>query len=229
MLVVGTDVSTSAIAVALAERYADMGVYAAVGIHPHDAKTVPFGIPSELFVLAANPRVVSIGEAGLDYFYLHSPRDAQKSVFKAQLEWAVKVQKPLTLHIRSGNKSSDAMDDAMEMLGSYSCLPPLLFHCYAGGTEYLNDVLSLPAYISIGGPVTWPKSDALREVAKLIPADRLLCETDAPWLTPAPYRGKVNEPAYVRLVYESIAKLRETSAPALANAVAANAARLFRW
>jgi TatD DNase family protein len=227
ILVAGSDLATSLEAVELAHTYELQGVYAAVGVHPHDAKTVEGGLPEELLNLARDSRVVAIGETGLDYYYDHSPRNVQQSVFLMHLKWAAEINKPLVLHVR------DAMPDILELLGggnsSLSSKIPLIFHCYAGGLEYLSAMRDLDAYLSLGGPVTWPKNDALRLVAARIPENRLLCETDSPWLTPKPHRGKLNEPAYVRLVYEEIAKARDLSVERLARIVDENAARLFGW
>ncbi|MDR1621789.1 MAG: TatD family hydrolase [Synergistaceae bacterium] len=226
MLTVGSDLATSAQAVELARAHEGEGVYAAVGVHPHEAKTVADGFPEALPRLAGDPRVVAVGETGLDYYYDHSPRVVQRNVFRRHVEWAFEIGKPLVIHVR------DAMPDALELLAK---MPfdvskiPLVFHCYAGGLEYLKAMKDLGAYLSIGGPVTWPKNQELREVASRVPENRLLCETDSPWLTPKPYRGKPNEPAYVRFVYEEIAKSRGVSVDALAEIVDANAARLFGW
>jgi TatD DNase family protein len=225
MLTVGSDPATSAEAVKLAHAYGQEGVYAAIGVHPHDSKTVT-DIPEALSKLAEDPRVVAIGETGLDYYYDHSPRDAQGNAFRRHVEWASKTGKPLVIHVR------DAMADALKLLDKVPfdvSKIPLVFHCYAGGLEYLNAMKDLDAYLSIGGPVTWAKSDELREVAARVAGERLLCETDSPWLTPKPYRGKLNEPAYVRFVYEEIAKSRGVSVEDLARTVDANAARLFGW
>ena len=229
MLTVGSDLATSAEAVAVAHAHEGEGVYAAVGVHPHDAKTVPDGFPpfpEELSKLAEDPRVVAIGETGLDYHYDHSPRDVQRDVFRRHVQWALNIGKPLVIHVR------DAMADALKLLeeGPFDVSKiPLVFHCYAGGLQYLNAMKDLDAYLSIGGPVTWPKNQELREVASRIPENRLFCETDSPWLTPKPHRGKPNEPAYVRFVYEEIAKSRGVALEDLAKTVDANAARLFGW
>jgi TatD DNase family protein len=228
LLTVGAGLTTSAEAVELARLYATQGVYATVGVHPHDAKIVAGGLPESLLKLADAPRVAAIGETGLDYHYNHSPHDAQKKIFRLHIEWAVRVGKPLVIHVR------DAMRDALEILQDakpteHKKKTPLMFHCYAGGLEYLSAMRDLDAYLSIGGPVTWPKNGELREVAARVPEDRLFCETDAPWLTPSPHRGKLNEPAHVRLVYEEIARARGISIQRLARAVDANAARFFGW
>jgi TatD DNase family protein len=242
MLAVGSDVESSAEAVELAHVYENEGVYAAVGVHPHDSKILvgagPAGanLPEELSRLADDPRVVAIGETGLDYYYDHSPRDVQRDAFRLHIAWAAKLGKPLVIHVREarpdrGEAKNAAMEDALGLLkgAEERALPSLLFHCYAGGLEYLDAMGALDAYLSVGGPVTWPKNEELRKVAAKIPEDRLLCETDSPWLAPVPYRGKPNEPAYVRFVYETIVEARGLSVAELARVADANAARLFGW
>jgi TatD DNase family protein len=229
ILVAGSDPATSAEAVELAHVYRNEGLFAAVGVHPHDAKMLNGAdeLPESLLRLADDPRVAAIGETGLDYHYDHSPRDAQKASFRLHIAWAAKVGKPLVVHVR------EAMEDALAILRNTPETVPLLFHCYAGGLEHLDAMRGLDAYLSLGGPVTWAKNAETRKTAAQIPENRLLCETDAPWLTPEPHRGKLNEPAYVRFVYERIAAERGLSvsgdADALARAVDANAARLFGW
>ena len=227
MLVVGCDLENSKEAVELAERFSYAGVYASVGVHPHEASHYSGGLPDALLRAADSPHVVAIGEAGLDYYYNHSPHDVQKEVFKMQVDWAYRIGKPLILHVR------DAMDDVLSILRSYpeKVLNSLkmVFHCYSGGLDYLDEVLSLGAGCSIGGPVTWKKSEELRKTLAAIPEDRLLLETDCPWLTPAPFRGKLNEPSYVKYVYETAAYVRGLQLEALARIVDANAAELFGW
>jgi TatD DNase family protein len=236
ILVAGSDIEDSAEAVRLAHTYKNEGVYAAVGVHPHDAKILAAAsdtvrLPEELLRLADDPRVVAVGETGLDYYYDHSPRETQKDSFRLHIAWAAETGKPLVIHVRDALPDRSAMEDALSLLKETGEKRdfPLLFHCYAGGLEYLDAMRELDAYLSIGGPVTWPKSEELRETVSRIPEDRLLCETDSPWLAPRPYRGKRNEPAYVRFVYETIAEVRGLSVEALARAVDANAARLFGW
>ncbi|GHT01715.1 TatD family hydrolase [Synergistales bacterium] len=233
ILIAGSDFFSSKVAARLSREYKERGVYATVGVHPHDAKTVlGDSLPEELTRLAKNKRVVAIGEAGLDYFYDHSPREVQARVFALQIEWALKIGKPLVIHIREAKpkdaKGMSAMEDALKLLRDTSH-GSLMFHCYAGGLKYLPIINELDAYISIGGPVTWTKSDELRQVAAKVPEDRLLCETDSPYLAPKPHRGKINEPAFVRYVYEAIAEARGVDIDYLARAVAENAKRLFGW
>jgi TatD DNase family protein len=241
ILVAGSDMESSAESVRLAHTYKDEGVYAAVGVHPHDAKilTAASGgarcLPEELLRLADDPRAVAIGETGLDYYYDHSPRETQKDAFRLHIAWAARTGKPLVIHVRDPRvhdapPDRSAMEDALNLLKETAEKEiPLLFHCYAGGLEYLDAMKDMNAYLSVGGPVTWPKNEELRETVSQIPEDRLLCETDSPWLAPRPHRGKRNEPAYVRLVYEAIAEARGISVDELARVVDANAARLFGW
>ena len=229
LLTSGSDLRRSAEAVELAQIYSADGVYATVGVHPHEAISAADGLPEELLKLAESPRVVAIGEAGLDYYYDHSPRNVQRNVFQAHIDWALNVNKPLVIHVRNADRDTLAMDNAIEILSGVPKLPVLMFHCYAGGLRYMDAMKKLDAYISIAGPVTWAKNDELRAVAAAAPAERILCETDAPWLSPQAYRGKLNEPAYVRFVYETIAKERGLSLDELARTMDANASRLFGW
>lgn len=227
MLLVGFDLSSSLEAVKMAKDYASFGAYASIGIHPHDAKTAQEGLPRTFHQLLEEERVVAVGETGLDYYYDHSPRDIQRAVFRMHIELALCTQKPLIVHVR------EAWEDTIEILLG---LAPekkenlrILFHCYSGGIRYLEAAQSLNAYISLAGPVTWSKSEEVREVAKLIPSERLLLETDSPWLAPKPYRGKLNEPAYVGQIYETVASVRGVTLETLAQIVNTNAAYLFKW
>ncbi|MBQ9564999.1 MAG: TatD family hydrolase [Synergistaceae bacterium] len=222
LLIVGCDAEDSAEAVNMAHQFAKYGAWAAVGIHPHEASRTPDGIPKRLLNLASDNRVVAVGEIGLDYHYDPSPRDAQRKLFEAQLDWAAKIHKPVVLHIR------EALRDALDILKNHPNLE-LLFHCYGGGLEYLDEVLNMGGFCALGGAVTWKNSDELREVARRIPIERLLLETDCPYMTPAPFRGKPNEPSYVRLVYESVARVRDMSMDELAAQVALNADNFFGW
>ena len=220
MLLVGCDLRNSVDAVEMAHRFALYGTYASVGIHPHEAQHYVDGLPQDLADLAADVRVVALGEMGLDYYYDHSPRDVQRDVFEMQLEWAERADKPVVLHIR------DAMPDALAILRKRARLR-LLFHCYSGGLDFLDEVLDLGAWCAIGGAVTWKRNDELRQVAARIPDDRLLLETDCPWMAPIPFRGKLNEPAYVRYVYDTVARVRGVSPERLAGQVVRSAALFF--
>jgi len=220
-IVIGADLSSSAEAVELAAQYSKRGLYATAGIHPHDAKTVDKDILEGLEKLLNEKRVVAIGETGLDYYYEHSPRGKQKQVFREHIELAKEYGLPIILHIR------DAMEDALEILHGEGAPRSGVFHCYAGGLKYLEEALSFGYYISFPGVITFAKSEELREVARITPIDRILCETDCPWLAPLPFRGKLNEPAYVKYVYEAIAASRNISIEELAEKVLQNNLTIF--
>jgi TatD DNase family protein len=220
-IIIGADSSNSAEAADLAGRYSDRGVFATAGIHPHDAKSVDEGFPDELEKLLNDRRIVAIGETGLDYYYDHSPREKQKEVFREHIRLAKEKDLPIILHIR------DAMDDALQILRDEGVPRRGVFHCYAGGLKYLETALSFGYYLSFSGVITFAKSEELREVARIAPIDRILCETDCPWLAPIPFRGKINEPANVKYVYETIASVRNISLDELAEKVMRNNFALF--
>ena len=216
---VGADMASSARSVALAGKYP--GIYAAVGMHPHDAKDMQETDYIQLEQWTKQPKVVAIGEIGLDYHYDLSPRPMQKEVFLRQLDLARKTGKPFIIHER------EAHLDMFEIIKSAARGLNGVFHCFSGSVETAREYLNMGFYISVAGPVTFSKSGKTKEVAKFVPLDRLLVETDSPYLTPQPFRGRRNEPAYVRLVAEEIANLRNLSLEELAAATTANVRRLF--
>lgn len=223
-LIVGCDLDDSREAVDMAHQFTGYGTWAAVGIHPHEAARYDAAsLPQALRDLAGDGCVAALGEIGLDYYYDHSPRETQRKFFEMQLAWAAEENKPVVLHIR------DAMPDALAILRDFAGKVPLLFHCYGGGLEFLDEVLDMGGLCALGGAVTWKNSHELREVAVRIPADRLLLETDCPYMAPVPFRGKTNEPAYVRYVYETVAKVRGMSEDELAAQIERNAAAFFGW
>lgn len=224
LVTVGTDEMSSLAATHLARRHAAQGVFATVGVHPHEASAVAQGLPESLCALARQERVVAVGETGLDFFYDHSPREAQRRAFVLHVAWAREVAKPLVVHVR------DAYDEALELLraeGATSCGG--VIHCFSGTWEHAVGALDLGFFISFGGPLTFSKNASLREVAARVPLDRLLCETDAPYLAPQPFRGKRNEPAHVVQVYHCLAEVRHMDRKDLAAAISRNAGTLFRW
>jgi TatD DNase family protein len=224
---VGTDLVSSRRAVALAQEYPD--VYAAVGMHPHDAKKLDGAALAELRELAHHREVVAVGEIGLDFYRDLSPRDVQRRAFQAQLAWAAKLAKPVVIHDR------DAHDEIMEILSDWAAglkNSPLagrlgVLHTFSGDLAMAEEAVALGFYLSISGPVTYKNARRLPDVVGALPLDRLLVETDCPYLAPHPHRGKRNEPANVRLVAERIADLRGVTARELAAATTANAQRLF--
>lgn len=217
---IGADMASSARSVELAARHS--GIYAAVGIHPHDAKDATDGDYEKIAQWAARePKVVAIGEIGLDYYYDWSPRDVQQTVFIRQIDVARQVGKPIIIHDRDahGDLLAIVKKEAQGMTG--------VFHCFSGSLEMAQEVIKLGFYVSIAGPVTFEKSAKLKEIASAVPLDRLLVETDSPYLTPNPYRGRRNEPAHVRFVAEEIACLRNLPLEVVAKATTANVRRLF--
>ncbi|MBN1179164.1 MAG: TatD family hydrolase [Anaerolineae bacterium] len=217
VLNVGTDLASSRAAVALAEQY-DF-IYAAVGVHPHDAKTVTPAVLDALRSLARHPKVVAIGEIGLDYYRDRSPRPVQRRAFADQLALASELTLPVVVHSR------DAHDDVLTALKGWNGAG--VFHSYAAGPGRLEEVLALGFYVGVSGPVTFPNAEALRAAARQAPPERLLVETDCPFLTPVPHRGQRNEPAYVQYVAQAIARARGEHIEMVAEATTRNACRLF--
>lgn len=203
----------------------------AAGVHPHEASGVSDGLPEGLTDLGLNPHIVAIGEIGLDYYYDHSPRDVQIRVFVEQIEWARNVAKPIIVHLRNAEtrQAGDAYGEAMRILKAEEAEAcGGVIHCFSGDRDDARSALDLGFYISFAGPLTYPKATTLREVAAYVPLDRLLCETDSPYLAPQSRRGRRNEPAYVREIYEKMAEVRNIPLPVLTEAIWENAERLFR-
>ena len=199
-------------------------IYTSVGIHPHEAKEVTPQHLDELARLAQHPKVIAWGEIGLDYFYDHSPRDAQATVFRSQMELANAAKLPIIIHCR------DAWDDCLALIEQHWRPTGLagILHCFTGTLDHAKRGLDMGFLISFAGNSTYPKTQNIREVAKEIPLDRMLIETDSPFLAPQPYRGKRNEPAYVVEVAKTLATVRNLAPEEIAAATAANFRRLFR-
>ncbi len=218
----GTSVKSSRAAVALAEKHPL--VYAAVGVHPHDASAFDGDTAAALRELAAHPKVVAIGEIGLDFYRNLSPQGAQRRAFEAQLELAAELGLPVIIHNR------DATEDTFARLRDWAAGANGrcgVLHSYSAGPEWLGQATELGFFIGISGPVTYPKARGLQQVAQEVPLDRLLVETDAPFLTPAPFRGRQNQPAYVQYVAEKIATLRDVPAEQIGRQTTRNVIRLF--
>lgn len=218
ILNVGTDLDSSRASIALAEQH-DF-IYATVGVHPHDAKTLTPEVLEELRRLAAHPKVVAVGEIGLDYYRDLSPRLVQRRAFADQLALAAELGLPVVIHCR------DAWPDTLAILRDWSGTGVL--HSYSGGPEHLEEVLAMGFSVGLSGPVTYARAPRLQAVAAAVPIDRLLVETDCPYLTPEPYRGRRNEPAYVWYVAGAVARARRMTAEEVARAATENTARLFR-
>ena len=217
---IGTDLEDSRKAIAVAEAYPE--VYAAVGYHPHESKHAASAELAELEKLLEHPKVVAVGEVGLDYFHDHSPRDVQREVLRTFLDWYKRHQKPTILHCR------DAYEDLMQILmGSLEFPCRGVLHCFSSNADTMRKFLDLGFYIAFGGAVTYKKNDALREACAACPAERLLIETDAPYLAPQSSRGQRNEPLYMVETADFIAKLRGVELEGLAQTTTANAKELF--
>ena len=193
-------------------------IYASVGVHPHEARNFTDSHAEKILQLAQNPKIVAVGEIGLDYHYDHSPRDVQKQVLIRQMALAREAKRPIIIHCR------DAWEDLREVVGTHWQATGLggILHCFTGTHEDARAFIDWGFLISFAGNLTFKKADNLREVAAVVPLDRLLTETDCPYLAPVPNRGKRNEPAYVRAVTQELARLRHITEEGLARAVLAN-------
>jgi len=218
LVTVGTDAAHSAAAVAVARAYP--GVWATVGLHPHDATE---GIAGIVAVLDdAGPEVVAVGECGLDYHYDHSPRAEQRDVFAAQIRLAHQRDLALVIHTRS------AWDDTLAILEAEGVPARTVLHCFSGGPAEAERCLALGAYLSFSGIVTFPSASEVRAAAVRCPLERLLVETDAPWLAPVPHRGRPNRPALVPVVGAALAAAKGVAPAVVAAASTANATTVFR-
>ncbi|HHV38486.1 MAG TPA: TatD family hydrolase [Tepidimicrobium sp.] len=217
---IGADLQSSIRSVSLSEDYDN--IYAAVGVHPHSTKEMSDSTIDTLKSLASRDKVVAIGEIGLDFYRDLSPRDIQRQRFIEQLELAKEIDLPVVIHSRdAAGATFDILKEAQD--GNLEGV----LHCYSGSMEMAMEYIELGFYISLAGPVTFKNARVPKEVAKAVPLDRLLIETDSPYLTPEPYRGKRNEPIYVRYVAGTIAELRGISFEEVANRTSENARRLF--
>jgi len=217
---IGTDLENSRKAIAVAEKYPQ--VYAAVGYHPHEAKHAHDAELAELEKLLKHPKVMAIGEVGLDYFHEHSPRDVQEKILRTFLAWSDQYRKPIIIHCR------DAYEDLVRILREHTQRPYRgTLHCYSSDAKTMKDYLDLGFHIAFGGALTYKKNDVLREACALCPKDRLLFETDGPYLPPQSKRGTRNEPLYMIETAECAAKLHGMTLEEVANLTTANAKRLF--
>jgi len=218
IITIGTDKKTSIKAIDLAKKYKN--IYAAIGVHPHDAKEFTNDTKMIFKELAKSEKVIAIGEIGLDYHYDNSPRQIQQKVFATQLELAKELQLPVIIHSR------DAKVDTLSFLKNAGKIKGLM-HCFSGDIDMLEQVISLELFISFAGNVTFKNAKELHEIVKIIPDEYILIETDAPYLTPVPLRGKRNEPSYLIYIAEKIASLRGVSVEDIARITTINAKRLF--
>ncbi len=220
---IGCDVATSQSAVALAQAHHN--VFAAIGVHPHESKAITEGWHEEFRSLARHPKVVAYGEIGLDYHYDHSPRDVQRQRFREQIQLARGLNLPLVIHTREAQKDTITIlreEGAVHVGG--------VLHCFSGDAWLAKDALDLGFYLSFSGILTFENATMLRDIAKTVPLDRIMVETDCPYLTPIPHRGKRNEPAYVQHVAQTLAELLgngSQSLESIAQATVQNTKRVF--
>lgn len=220
IITVGTTLADCKKAVELAGKYPP--IYAAIGVHPHDVKGIDAGTYDTLRLLARRDKVVAVGEIGLDFFYNHSPREVQLRRFAEQLDLAEELDMPVIIHDR------EAHAETLEILRLRKGRLRGVLHCFSGDWAMARECLDMGFYLSVAGPATYPKADRLREVVRETPPERLLIETDAPYLAPQPHRGKRNEPAYVVETARCLAEIRDLPVDELKRLTAANARRLFR-
>lgn len=219
MITIGCGVASSQAALQIAEQHDD--IFVAVGIHPHDAGTSAEADVLALEQIAKHPKVVAIGETGLDYFYMHAPKETQQRMFRRCLELAGSLDLPFVIHSR------DAEEDTVALLEEFAQKRPLrgVIHCFSGTLSFAQRCLSLGLYLSIPGMITFVST--VKRVVRELPLERLLIETDAPYLAPAPFRGQRNEPAYVRQTALALAELLQTPPHVVASITTRNAQQLF--
>ncbi len=223
----GTGPGSLDCAIQLAEQH-DF-IYATIGIHPHEAKLASDTDFEEMAQLAKRFKVIAWGEIGLDYFYDHSPRDLQQQVFLKQLQLAQSARLPVIIHCRPSEGVENAWDDCLTLLQDHWAQSGLggILHCFTGTWDHATRALDMGFMISFAGNVTFPKAQQIRETAKQVPLDRLLIETDSPFLAPVPHRGKRNEPSFVREVARQLGELRGLSTESIGLQTANNFYRFF--
>lgn len=214
----GEGPDTANCGIQLAEKYNGQPrypeIWTSVGIHPHEASLANDDAYARLADWAKHPRVIAWGEIGLDYFYDHSPRDLQKTVFVKQMELARAAKLPIIIHCRASDNSENAWDDCLSLISEHWTSSGLggILHCFTGSLDHAGRALDMGFMISFAGNITFPKAQPIRDAAKIVPLDRMLIETDSPYLAPIPHRGQRNEPAFVKEVARQIGEMRALSA-----------------
>jgi TatD DNase family protein len=205
-------------------------IWASVGIHPHEASLANDAAYAQLEAWARHPRVIAWGEIGLDYFYDHSPRNVQQQVFIRQMELARAAKLPIIIHCRPSDNSENAWDDCFRLIGEHWASTGLggILHCFTGTVGHAKRGLDLGFMISFAGNITFPKAQNIRDAAQIVPLDRMLIETDSPYLAPVPHRGQRNEPAFVTEVARQIGQMRGLAPEAIGEQTSENFRRFFR-
>jgi len=230
----GEGPDTADCGIQLAEKYSGNAEYpeiwASVGVHPHEASLADDASYSQLEQWARHPKVIAWGEIGLDYFYDHSPRDVQQRVFLKQMDLARAAKLPIIIHCRPSDNSENAWTDCLSLIAEHWTPSGLggILHCFTGTVEHVRRGLDLGFMVSFAGNITFPKAQNIRDAAQLVPLDRLLIETDSPYLAPIPHRGKRNEPVFVKEVARQIAELRGTTPEEIGSQTTRNFYRFFK-
>ena len=235
----GEGPDTADCGIRLAEKYSRQPQYpeiwASIGIHPHEATLANDAADAQMLEWARHPKVIAWGEIGLDYFYDHSPREVQKTVFRRQMELAQAAKLPIIIHCRPSDNSENAWDDCLSMIAEHWNAPDLdsadlggILHCFTGSVEHARRGLDLGFMISFAGNITFPKAQNIRDAALFVPLDRMLIETDSPYLAPVPHRGQRNEPSYVIETARQIGQLRSLSKDEIGQQTADNFSRFFK-
>lgn len=219
VVTIANDPTDARSAIGLAERHPQL--FATAGVHPHAAGRIPPDALEEIRALARHPRVVAIGEAGLDYHYDFAPREAQLDWFRSQLRLGAELDLPVVVHAR------EADDDVAALLREAGTATRGVLHCFSSGRPLLEEALGLGWYVSFGGMVTFKRFDA-EDLVRLVPEDRLLVETDSPYLAPVPHRGRRNEPGYIPIIVERLAAIRGVTREVMAAATTRNALDFYR-
>ena len=229
----GDGPDTADCGIQLADKYNDKPEYpeiwTSIGIHPHEASLATDDDYARLEQWARHPRVIAWGEIGLDYFYDHSPREVQKAVFLRQMELAKAAKLPIIIHCRPSDHSENAWEDCLALIGEHWTSSGLggILHCFTGTIEHARRGLDLGLMISFAGNITFPKAQNIRDAAQRVPLDRMLIETDSPYLAPIPHRGERNEPAFVKEVAARIARLRGMTTEEIGRQTASNFCEFF--
>ncbi|MBQ8886737.1 MAG: TatD family hydrolase [Candidatus Gastranaerophilales bacterium] len=218
VIIPGVEPSTFDEIISYCEKHAML--YGAIGIHPSEAKTYTKEVEERIYNLRKNNKIVAIGEIGLDYYWEQETKELQKEVFRKQLKIAEELNLPVLIHDR------EAHEDTFEIVQEFN-LKDVVFHCFSGNVEYAKKCIEKGYYIAIGGIVTFKNAKDLKEVAKIVPLDKLLLETDAPYLAPVPFRGKLNTPAYLKYIAQEIANLKEIDVELVKEHTTQNAKRIF--
>jgi TatD DNase family protein len=230
MVTVGTDLVSSRACIALTEQYT--GLFATVGVHPHASGELSDRAYAELATLARHPKVVAVGEIGLDYYRDYAPHEVQRLAFERQLTLALDTGKPVVVHIRDRGGAVSAYEDVLHYLADWVTArdaqsPPGVLHCFSGDLEDAQRGLELGFYLGVDGPVTYPNADSLRALVMQVPLERLLLETDCPYLAPQARRGKRNEPAYLPYIAQEVARIHGIPLSSAAEQTTANARSLL--